>query len=428
MLHQQLKSFQNPELRLSESDIKNLTLVEIEKLLKQQSKSLRDYESMPFPDNDGSGIGHSRLISDELNYDRKALTLEHDRLISNMTDEQKEAANSGSLIGHPVENICIVLNDGAAHTVDSSELAFKLAAIYAFRQTFLLEGPRPRWRFQRVIQEKYSYLIDEKRVFYSDIKNDNPLSCTDNEDGSSMSDGLIRTKFSDVAKHRQDIGRTNGTLLDLYSGCGAMSSGLCIGASLDGVTVTTWAYVVDKILDICYGDPNKKESGLYFKSGLFSRYVGKATKKRMTHGLGNCKEKMKEFVSQVHEAKAIPLPDEKNHGQLTRYAVGRLVSMDYQARLGIMATGAYGVPQCRMRFFLWGATPTERFPQFPLPTHKTLKKGVVINEFKECIVGHQNENAELLEPVLLGEVISDLPSKVTNDSTMDQMPYDSTIN
>ncbi|XP_022863369.1 elongation factor G-2, mitochondrial-like isoform X2 [Olea europaea var. sylvestris] len=53
----------------------------------------------------------------------------------------KEAANSGSLIGHPVENIRIVLNDGAAHTVDSSELAFKLAAIYAFRQCYAAAKP-----------------------------------------------------------------------------------------------------------------------------------------------------------------------------------------------------------------------------------------------------------------------------------------------
>lgn len=44
---------------------------------------------------------------------------------------------SGSLIGHPVENFCIVLTDGASHAVDSSELAFKLAAIYAFRQVIL---------------------------------------------------------------------------------------------------------------------------------------------------------------------------------------------------------------------------------------------------------------------------------------------------
>lgn len=40
----------------------------------------------------------------------------------------------GSLIGHPVENLRVALTDGASHAVDSSELAFKLAAIYAFRQ------------------------------------------------------------------------------------------------------------------------------------------------------------------------------------------------------------------------------------------------------------------------------------------------------
>ncbi|KAI5647425.1 hypothetical protein M9H77_33430 [Catharanthus roseus] len=53
----------------------------------------------------------------------------------------KEAANSGSLIGHPVENIRIVLTDGASHAVDSSELAFKLAAIYAFRQCYTAAKP-----------------------------------------------------------------------------------------------------------------------------------------------------------------------------------------------------------------------------------------------------------------------------------------------
>ena len=41
---------------------------------------------------------------------------------------------SGALISHPVVNLRCVLTDGASHAVDSSELAFKLAAIYAFRQ------------------------------------------------------------------------------------------------------------------------------------------------------------------------------------------------------------------------------------------------------------------------------------------------------
>ncbi|KAJ7950864.1 Elongation factor G, mitochondrial [Quillaja saponaria] len=53
----------------------------------------------------------------------------------------KEAANSGSLIGHPVEHLRIVITDGAAHAVDSSELAFKLASIYAFRQCYAAAKP-----------------------------------------------------------------------------------------------------------------------------------------------------------------------------------------------------------------------------------------------------------------------------------------------
>jgi len=48
----------------------------------------------------------------------------------------QEAANSGSLIGHPVEGLRVVLTDGAAHAVDSSEMAFKLASLFAFRQAY----------------------------------------------------------------------------------------------------------------------------------------------------------------------------------------------------------------------------------------------------------------------------------------------------
>lgn len=46
-------------------------------------------------------------------------------------------------------------------------------------------------------------------------------------------------------------------------------------------------------------------------------------------------------------------------GYLGRYALGRLIKMNYQTRMGMMAAGAYGLPQFRMRVFLWGAQPTE---------------------------------------------------------------------
>jgi elongation factor G len=46
----------------------------------------------------------------------------------------REAVTTGSLIGHPVQGVRVTLTDGASHAVDSSELAFKIAALHAFRQ------------------------------------------------------------------------------------------------------------------------------------------------------------------------------------------------------------------------------------------------------------------------------------------------------
>lgn len=46
-------------------------------------------------------------------------------------------------------------------------------------------------------------------------------------------------------------------------------------------------------------------------------------------------------------------------GFLGRYALGRLVSMNYQARIGLMTAGSYGLPQFRMRMFMWAARPSE---------------------------------------------------------------------
>lgn len=112
-------------------------------------------------------------------------------------------------------------------------------------------------------------------------------------------------------------------------------------------------------------------------------------------------------------------------GFLGRYALARLVAMDYQARMGLMSAGAYGLPQYRMRMFMWGAlqsevmlffffcfalltcqhlsrikfynllltfpvflnsicplsSPLQRLPQYPLPTHNVVVRGVTPTEF-----------------------------------------------
>ncbi|MDR2313113.1 MAG: elongation factor G [Spirochaetaceae bacterium] len=48
----------------------------------------------------------------------------------------KEAVKRGSLIGFPIVNIRCVINDGQSHPVDSSDIAFQMAAIGAFREAY----------------------------------------------------------------------------------------------------------------------------------------------------------------------------------------------------------------------------------------------------------------------------------------------------
>ncbi len=53
----------------------------------------------------------------------------------------REALKKGSLIGFPVTGVRYVINDGASHAVDSSEQAFKTAALMAFREGY--EAAKP---------------------------------------------------------------------------------------------------------------------------------------------------------------------------------------------------------------------------------------------------------------------------------------------
>jgi elongation factor G len=48
----------------------------------------------------------------------------------------REAIKKGSLIGFPVVGVRATINDGASHAVDSSEMAFKTAALMGFREGF----------------------------------------------------------------------------------------------------------------------------------------------------------------------------------------------------------------------------------------------------------------------------------------------------
>lgn len=53
----------------------------------------------------------------------------------------RKSVEKGSLCGAPITGVRCVINDGAAHAVDSSDVAFQLAAIGAFREGYLKARP-----------------------------------------------------------------------------------------------------------------------------------------------------------------------------------------------------------------------------------------------------------------------------------------------
>jgi elongation factor G len=53
----------------------------------------------------------------------------------------REALKKGSLIGFPIVGVRCVINDGQSHPVDSSDIAFQLAAIGAFREGYAKAKP-----------------------------------------------------------------------------------------------------------------------------------------------------------------------------------------------------------------------------------------------------------------------------------------------
>ncbi|XP_020227440.1 DNA (cytosine-5)-methyltransferase CMT2 isoform X2 [Cajanus cajan] len=242
-------------------------------------------------------------------------------------------------------------------------------------------------------------------------------------------------------------------------------------------------FEVSKFVDICFGDPNETgKRGLYLKVHWKGCSASKNTWEPIK-SLSKCKESIRDFVRKGMKSKILPLPgevdvicggppcqgisgynryrnsespldDERNRqivifmdmvkflkpryvlmenvvdilrfdqGSLGRYALSRLVHMNYQARLGIIAAGCYGLPQFRLRVFLWGAHPSEVIPQFPLPTHDVIVRYWPPPEFDRNVVAYDEDQPrdELEKATVIQDAISDLPA-VKNTETRDEMPY-----
>ncbi|CAH8372234.1 unnamed protein product [Eruca vesicaria subsp. sativa] len=398
---------------------------------------------------------------------------------------------------------------------------------------------RARWfyRPEDTVIKTLATKVQEKRVFLSNVEDDNPLNCIVSRvnivkvppkivSGAEERDippcdfyydmkyELAHLTFSTAA----DDGDASSTissesdsnciqipqkkekfLLDLYSGCGAMSTGLCMGASLSGIKlITKWAVDINSFacdsLRLNHPETEVRNEAaedflilliewrkLCQKFGLISST--EVIESDDVIQMLKCKDKLKEFVTTGFNTNRFPLPgdvhfvcggppcqgisgfnrfrnneaplDDKKNQQLlvymdiidylkpnyvlmenvvdllkfskgfcARYAVARLVAMNYQTRLGMMTAGSYGVPQIRNRVFLWGAQPTEKLPPYPFPTHETLAKSLIPTEFEEIQVGHSQKNLLQLEKALtLADAISDLPP-ATNSEENDERKYD----
>ncbi|CAL0301332.1 unnamed protein product [Lupinus luteus] len=169
-------------------------------------------------------------------------------------------------------------------------------------------------------------------------------------------------------------------------------------------------FKVEKLLAVCHGDPNNvNKPGLYSKV-RWKGYGPSEDTWEPVDGFRDYKEVLKDFVESGYKKKLLPLPgdadficggppcqgvsdfnrfrntqvsleDVKNKhllvymdiieflkpkyvlvenvvdilrfagGFLGRYAIGRLVAMDYQARMGMMAAGSYGLHSFVCEFF-----------------------------------------------------------------------------
>ncbi|VVB06747.1 unnamed protein product [Arabis nemorensis] len=378
-----------------------------------------------------------------------------------------------------------------------------------------------------VANYKTEKLVQDKRVFLTNVEDDNSLNCIlskvnvsvegknmalenekrvilpscdffydmtyelDHFTFSNADDDIHYVESDESTISNEDDSKCGASykkeldLLDLYSGCGTMSTGLTMGSSLSGVKLKTvineaaedflsllkeWRRLCQKFGLVFTNEPIESDSDTEYEDveesngyeippddsrlesyspivmgiprmlrKLHLRFILRCAGRVMIQmkirgSLMMGYDKLKEFVTKGFKKTCIlcvevlhvkvsaifnrfrnpenPFEEKKNwqlvvymdiidylkpkyvflenvvdllkfsKGFLARYAIARLVNINYQTRLGIMSAGTYGVPQCRNRVFLWGAQPTSKLPPFPLATHEVQTKNVIPKEFE----------------------------------------------
>lgn len=100
----------------------------------------------------------------------------------------REAVEKGSLIGFPIVGVKITINDGQYHPVDSSDMAFRAAAIGAFREGYAKAKPvilEPIMRVQIMAPSEFQGnifgLINQRRGIIGETTDENASSVVNAE-------------------------------------------------------------------------------------------------------------------------------------------------------------------------------------------------------------------------------------------------------
>ncbi len=114
-------------------------------------------------------------------------------------------------------------------------------------------------------------------------------------------------------------------------------------------------------------------------------------------------------------------------GRVPELLLAALDTLGYQARLGILQAGYYGVPQNRWRVFIVAAAEGSPLPEFPLPVHAFPRTTIFgATAFRAHVVKPPDSGSDLFwQPkptVTVGDVISDLP-EIGNGGGADEMRY-----
>ncbi|XP_072065697.1 uncharacterized protein [Arachis hypogaea] len=134
ILYHRRHDLQYPDLTMSQDELQTFCLLQIEKLLQSNGKSLRNYAGMPVPDNSLVSQFSNLMLLHELQYDTVSLSREHDANILKLNEEQ------------------MVVYDKIIDCVSNKRHGFLF--VYGFggtRKTFLYRVLSARLRFEKKI-------------------------------------------------------------------------------------------------------------------------------------------------------------------------------------------------------------------------------------------------------------------------------------